>query len=308
MRAKSIKKRLHKYYKIYEQIFDNPSIPLYQITKNTGISRSTVSRYLMEMYENGILKGPMIFLHPSTNYKRYALFCAFDDPYTVYQGLNGFPKVISRALCSGRWNVTAICESLLNFCVLKGFRYCVTQGEKGATHLPKVPLLDWDAALDGIYQAITIPREHSTLYEEIPTLPWKTDEWTLFEKFKYNIRMQAVSILKSCNIRYEKFQAWNRQLSQYTHIQSAFYPRGIEHYFFLDFLFQSPYHRQLVSILGQLPATSIFFSVDTFLLARIPILNRKEKDDLFRLIFHLGEKKYFTTFYQAMLISTSQQM
>jgi hypothetical protein len=120
--------------------------------------------------------------------------------------------------------------------------------------------------------------------------------------------MQAVSILKSCNIRYEKFQAWNRQLPRYTLIQSAFYPRGIEQYFFLDFLFQSQYHRQLVSVLGHLPATSIFFSVNDFLLARIPILNKKQQDDLFNLIYHLGEKKYFTTFNQAMLISTSQQM
>lgn len=308
MRDDSIKKRLHKYYRIYEQIYDYPTIPLYQITKNTRISRSTVSRYLMEMYENGILKGPMIFLKPNSTNKRYALFCVFDDPYTVYQGLEGFPRVVSRALCSGRWNITAISESLLNFSVLKGFRQCVVQGPKGMTHLPRVPLLEWDAAIESIYNQVASPQTPSTLNEHISSISWSPDEWTLYHKFKYNIRMQAVSILKSCNIRYEKYQAWNRELDAYSCIQPAFYPRGIEHYFFLDFLFESRYHQQLVSLLGNLPATSIFFSVDTHLLARIPILNKKEKDDLFSLIFHLGKKNYFTTFYQALLISTSVQV
>jgi len=303
-----MKKRLLKYYKIYEQIYENPSIQLYQITKRTGISRSTVSRYLMEMYENAILKGPMAFLKPSSTDQRYASFCVFDDPLSVYQGLSGFPRVVSRTLCSGRWNVTIICESLLNFSVLKGFRQCVVQGAKGMTHLPKVPFLDWDAALDTIYGTVSTPQVQSTLYEKIPTIPWKPDEWILYHRFKYNTRMQAVSILKACNIRYEQYQRWNRQLPTYTSIRSAFYPHGIDRYFFLDFLFESQYHRQLASILGSLPATSIFFSVDRYLLGRIPILNKKEKDDLFTLIFHLGEKGYFSNFYQSMVISTSQQV
>lgn len=303
-----MKKRLLKYHKIYEQIYENPSIPLYQITKKTGISRSSVSRYLMEMYENAILKGPMAFLKPSHTGQRYASFCVFDDPLSVYHRLNRFPLIVSRTLCSGRWNITIICGRSLNFSVLKGFRQCVVQGPKGLTHLPKVPFLEWDAALETIYSTLSTPRTQSTLYEQIPAIPWKPDEWTLYHRFKYNTRMQAVSILKSCSIRYEQYQKWNRELPTYTSIQCAFYPHGIERYFFLDFLFESQYHRQLVAILGSLPATSIFFSVGRYLLARVPILNRKENDDLFALLFHLEEKGYFSSFFQSMVISTSQRV
>jgi hypothetical protein len=40
------------------------------------------------------------------------------------------------------------------------------------------------------------------LYEEIPAILWKKKEWTLYHKFKYTIRTQAMPILKECRICY----------------------------------------------------------------------------------------------------------
>ncbi|MBU7012662.1 MAG: winged helix-turn-helix domain-containing protein [Theionarchaea archaeon] len=59
------RKTLDGYFQIYEQIYEDPFIPLYQITKNTKVSRSTVSRYVKEMYELSILQGPFISVKPT---------------------------------------------------------------------------------------------------------------------------------------------------------------------------------------------------------------------------------------------------
>lgn len=115
-------------------------------------------------------------------------------------------------------------------------------------------------------------------------------------------------ILKECRIRYERYQKWFSSLEEFAYLYTAFYPQGIDNYFMFDFLFQSQYQKQLATILGMLPSTSIFFSVGDYLLARLALLNKKEKDDLFSLIFHLGEQGYFADFYPATVVSTSSTL
>ncbi len=78
------RKSLQKYYRIYEQIYENPLIPSYQISKNTGISRNTISRYLTDMYEHSLIKGPMIFVKPARNWHHYAAFLRFENPTDLH--------------------------------------------------------------------------------------------------------------------------------------------------------------------------------------------------------------------------------
>lgn len=303
----SIMKRLPKYHKIYEQIFEDPFLPMYQMTKSTGISRSTISRHVIEMCELSIMKGPMIFLKPAQDYHQYAFFLTFEHPLSTYSNLKGFPHVISRNLCSGNWNLSLICEKFMNFSVLKGFRQCILQGIKGVTHLSKVTSLDWDASMEEMYSAVSPPTKKSILYEEIPPLTWKKEEWILYHEFKYNMKTHAMSILKEAGIRYDRYRRWISQLPDVAHIQTAFYPHGLDQYIMIDFLFKSEYQKQLKDILGMLPSTSIFFSVGTYLLARLSLLNKKEKDDLFSLILQLGELGFFTDLYVAIVISTANK-
>jgi hypothetical protein len=42
-------------------------------------------------------------------------------------------------------------------------------------------------------------------------------------------------------------------------------------------------------------------------MARIALLDKKEKDDLFTFIFQLEENEYFTTFSQVVVISSSSE-
>jgi len=300
-------KKLKDYHKIYEQVYENPGIPSYQITKNTGISRSTASRYLQEMYKLSIMKGPLIFIEPAENYKLYAAFLEFEHPVPTYLEFKGFPNVIHRSLSLGNWNILLICEKLMNFSVLNGFKKCIYQGAKSVTYLSKVTSIDWDQSIKKMYTVVSPPNQKSTLYEEIPYIPWNNKEWILYHKFRHNTRAQVMPVLRESKIRFVQYQKWLSELPQFVNIQPAFYPYGLDSYFVIDFLFHSEYHKELTHILGMLPSTTVFFSVDEYLLARLTFLSTTQENELLSLIFHLGEKGYYKAFHSARVVSTSHQ-
>jgi len=303
---KRLEKKLSRYHKVYEQLYEYPLISTLKIGENTEIPRSTVSAYILQMYELSILKGPLIFLKPAKDYHEYVHFLTFENPLFTYQYLKDFPHVISRSLTSGGWNVLLICEKMMDFSILKGFKQCLLKEAKGATHLSKVTSLDWEESLKRMRSMMHFPEEKSFLYEEIPTISWRPEEWTLYNRLKYNVRTKKKNILKKCQIRYELYQNWIPGLSQFANIQAAFYPHGTESYLFLDFLFRSEYQKQLADILGQLPSTSVFFSVGDYLFARLSVLNILEVKLLFSFIFELQKKGFLTDFHQAAVSSTSE--
>jgi len=296
------KKTLNRYLQIYEQIYEDPLIPLHQITKNTKVSRSTVSRYIAKMYELHILQGPSISVKPAENYHQYAYFLMVNDPFTVYRRLKGFPGVVSRNLTAGDWNLLVIFNRLIDLSVLNGVRECILQGVKGVTHLSKVGRLDWDESIQNMKAAK--PEEKCTMYEESPELLWKEEEWVLFDQFKYNIREKTMPVLKKVDIRYEQYQKWVSQLKEVALVQPAFFPLQQKNYFFIDFLLQSDYHKGLANVLGMLPSTSFFFSVGQYLLARLSFVDKKQRDDLYSVIHTLQEKEYITQWWHTMVISS----
>jgi DNA-binding Lrp family transcriptional regulator len=305
MRRISKKKKVPKYHKIYKHLYDDPCIPLYKIAKTTHISRSTVSRYLAEMYELSILQGPMIFVKPAENYHHYAAFLKFDHPLSAYKQFEGFPKVISRSLCSGKWNLMLICQQPMDFSELKGFQDCLVQNIKGVTHFSKVESLDWKHSLTKMHSLIHPPATPTTLYSEIKENSWGEKEWQLFHQFKFDSRKQVMPVLKECKVRYKQYRKWSATLPELTLIQTAFYPEELYNYFIFDFLFCSQYHTQLTDILGLLPCTSIFFSVGDYVMIRLFLLSKSQKDDLFSLILKLGEVGYFTDYYQSVVVYSS---
>ncbi len=302
------KKRLKNYFKIYGEIYENPSISWSQIRENTGISRSSVYRYLKEMYSNSIMQGPSIFVKPAENYLLCASFCVFRNPCKTYKRLGELPNILFRSLNCGEWNITLTSDRALNFSVLKNFRTCIFQDAKSVTYLPRVTSLNWNQSMERIYTELSPPKEKTSLYEEMPPIPWGVKEWKLFHAFKKNTRVQTLKVVKKCHLRYETFQKWFSELPQVAHIYPAFYPEGIYNYFSSDFLFQSDYHHQLSTILGLLPSTSIFFSVGDYLFARLFVLNKKEEEDLFSLIFMLKEKSYITGFHFAKSLYNSEEV
>lgn len=297
-----VKEKLQKYHEIYEQIYENPYIRHHGIAENTEIRRSTVSRYLLRMHKLSIMQGPTICVKPAENYHEYARFLLFDTPRLAYNWFKGFPCVISRSLNCGSWDLLLICEKLLDFSVLKGFKKYIYQGVKSVTYIPRVTSLDWDHSIESMYNALSQSKKKSVLYEEVPGIPWDTKGWTLYHRFKSNVRVKSVSVLKECGIPFGYYQEWVSSLPEVTCIKPGFFPLGVHNYLVSDFLFESVYHKQVADILGMLPSTSIFFSVGDYLFMRLSMTNKKEKDDLLSFVFHLGEEGFFSSFYYAAMV------
>jgi hypothetical protein len=296
------KKRLGDYYKIYEEIYKEPIEPVQKIAQHTGMPRNTVSQYLTEMYESSILRGPAIFLKPAKNYYQYVYFLAVKDPLSAYERFAGSHNVVSVSIECGQWNSLVISEKVVDFSGLKGSEKCILQGRKGVSSLSKVDSLDWDQSLESIHSVLSPPGKKFILYEEIPAIEWNATEWTLYDKFKHNVRTEVEPILKECEISYDQYQKWLTELSEVALVQPAFYPAGLDNYSLVDFLFKSEYEEQLATVLGMLPSTSVFFCVDDYLFARLSI--PKEKN-LISLTSELKEKGYFTEYHLSTAVLTS---
>ncbi|MGD2251273.1 MAG: HTH domain-containing protein, partial [Candidatus Methanofastidiosia archaeon] len=65
------KKRLENFYRIYEQVYHENTMSIYEIAQNAGISRNTVRKYLKKMYEQDMLQGPYLRVKPAENYTEY---------------------------------------------------------------------------------------------------------------------------------------------------------------------------------------------------------------------------------------------
>ncbi|MBU7013801.1 MAG: hypothetical protein HXS52_02540 [Theionarchaea archaeon] len=76
MSETSFLNRLQRCHRIYEQVYQDPLIPLYEIARNTRHSRNTVSKYLHEMQEQGCLLGPSLRMKPTPIYREYAYLVA----------------------------------------------------------------------------------------------------------------------------------------------------------------------------------------------------------------------------------------
>jgi hypothetical protein len=195
-----------------------------------------------------------------------------------------------------------ISEEVIDFSGSGRSEKCIHQGRKGVTSLSKVANVDWGQSLESIHSALSSPTKKSILYEEIPAINWNTREWTLYDKFKYNVRAEAEPILKDCEISYQQYQTWLTQLSEVAVIQPAFYPQELDNYSLIDFLFQSQYQKQLATIFGMLPSTSLFFSAGDRLFVRVFVPN---KNDLASLILELETKGYFTEVYHSKAVLAS---
>ena len=206
--------RLERYLRIYDQLYADPFIKLYKI-KNAGISRSSVSQYLREMYELSIIKGPMILLKPAQNYKEYVGFLRFKNARSVYALLKEFPGVVHKCLTCGYWDVMLVCRFEMDFSLLKGLRECVYKGVKGRTWLSKVTTLDWNHSLEKMYNALDKPEEKTCLYEEGSCIPWEKKEWCIYYKLQPNVRAHVMPILTACHLRFALYQKWFSQLRQY---------------------------------------------------------------------------------------------
>lgn len=301
----SQEKRMRRYFKIFEQIFHQPTLSLYDLSETTHISRNTVSRYLHDMYDEGMLKGPQIKLIPTTNYREYVYLLRFKNPFQVFEGLRGFPHILYHAMTFGDWNIMAITDRLLDFSQLVGFESVVRQGKRGYTYTPKVQHLTWEQAVkkaDTYVLDFSSQREESASRRIGPPLTWGRKEWALYHAFKMNIRKKATPILRKLKIRYETYSRWMETLQVHATVHVGYYPDGYEKYLSYCFLLSSDYEESVHTIFSFLPSTPYIIEYGSHLLVFANVISSKISRNLFCTLYDMKRKGIIKGCNQAIVV------
>jgi DNA-binding Lrp family transcriptional regulator len=255
-------KREKYYFKIYEQLYENPGMSTSTLSRRIGISKKTVCKSLKEMYAQEIVRGPYIDMKPAQNYREYVYFMKFENPQNAFDELKGSPHMVYHAMCSGDWDTMVITDRLLDFSQVEGFQSMGFQGAKRHCTTPKVEEVVWEEGFRRIEEklaAVSPAPEHNGKTASL--LNWKEDEWRLFGMFGNNIRKEITPVVKKTEISYETCRKWKENIKNYCTIHTGFYPKGYRKYGRFCFLFSSRYTESVRKIFSSLPTTTVFIDV-----------------------------------------------
>jgi len=300
-------KRLESYYRIFEQIYENPVISIYDISQNTRLSRNTVAKYLEEMYANGIMYGPYIRMKSAATYKEYVYLMNFSDPWKVFHELRAFSHVVYNAVTFGDWNTLVVTNKSLDFSQLAGFENVVKQGVRYCSYTPKVGYMTWDESFERVYEQLNrfSPLQKEYKNRQSTSLTWEEDQWKLYHTFNF-MRKKIVSLLRKINVGYEIYTKWMKSLDNNCTIHTGFYPEELKTYLSYCFLFYTDYEESVRSVFSCFPTTSFIIEVDKQLLVFTHITSSEVKRKLICLIYDMKTKKMIKGFRQAVALSHSQ--
>lgn len=300
-------KKIKNFYKIFEQIYENPLLSIYNISVNTKISRNTVSKYVREMYKREVLVGPYIRMKQALNYKEYVYLMNFSDPLMVFQGLKGFPHVIYNAVTFGDWNTLVVTDTLLDFSHLVGFENVVYHNAKYCSYTPKVGNVTWDESFEIIYEQVDrftpVKREHP--YRKILSLPWGRNEWILYHQLNF-MRKKVTPTLRKAKVPYETYLKWKETIDNHCTIHTGFYPEGYQSYANHCFLVYTDHEESVKSIFSSFPTTSCIMVMDKQLLVFIHVTSSDIKRKLICLIYDMKTKQMIKGFNHAVGVFNSQ--
>ena len=296
------KEKMRRYHAIYDQIYLNPRIHVHEISKNLRLARNTVSGYLEYMYELQILFGPELRLkyYPSLN--RYMYLAKFDDPYTAFDELQRDEEVIYCSLFLGDWNIMFMSEGNYDPSIIGGFEHLLFRGERRDMITPRVPLSEWRPAFERMRSQIS-DFDPSGAKETDPVSngppPWDDEEWKLFHEYEYDFRRKVTPVLRKHLISSDKFYKWLGILPSYTNVLLRFYPDGYGNYTHFAFLLKTNYTEAVVSLLSNLPTTTICTEVEGGIMVMLSIKSDMTFTDLSSTIHRMKASGMIRGFHQA---------
>ena len=295
-------KRKH-YFKIFEQIFENPIISITGISENIRLTRNTVAKYLAEMYEKNVLIGPQITMKSAPNYREYVYLMNFSDPFTVFERLKRFPHVLYHAMTFGDWNTMVVANKLLDFSQLVSFQNMVNQSSKGGSYTPKPEYTTWSESLKRAYSFLegTFVQTESR-DRRAPLLDWGEDEWKLFCAFKSNMRKKVAPVLRKIKVRYDIYRKWVENLEAHCTINTEFYPEGYHNYTTYCFLLHTENEILVKSLVASFPTTTCSMVLNSQLLVFVSVNTPQMAKGLFCLIYDMKTKKIIRGFNQSVAL------
>jgi len=267
-----------KYFPIARKIGEAPFMPISIMSPQIRMSRSTISRCIIRMYEEQRLVGPWLSMKPHENYRQYVYLMNFSDPLHMFEGLKGFPHVMYNALTFGEWNTLIIAEKSLEFSVLKGFQSEIWRGEKGFVYTPPVTRISWEQSWREVKQRLgTIQLKRDEIEKKLPVLDWEEKEWKLYHAFKSNMRQPVKPILRNLGMRYGPFIQWKKSLSEHCGIHTEFYPQPVGTFTNHCLLFKSRYIGAVEELFSLFPTTPIFVEMGDSVLVYVKMTSDMTK-------------------------------
>lgn len=304
------RKKTIEYWKIAGLLNEDPFMTVKEIGYNTVLARSTVTKYLKEMYAQDILIGPWISLKPHSNYREYVHLMKFSDPAHVFGGLKGFPNVLHHEMTSGSWNTLVITDRLLDFSQLKGFESIVYQGVKGFSHTPRTEYSPWNQCFERIYEFLEefIPSKPELNRAISPSLNWGEDEWKLYHAFRLNVRRRVTPVLGKITVRYETYAKWMKTLNDHCTIHTEFYPEGCNAYMSYCFLLDTDYKKSVISLFSLFPTTPVIMEVDDQLLVFLKVASSVVIRSMFCMIYDMKAVKMIKNASHTIVLHNQKQL
>jgi DNA-binding Lrp family transcriptional regulator len=302
--SKTRTKKIRNYFKIFEEVYKDPTAHVSDIAVNTGLARNTVSKYLRKMYKKTIITGPSISMRPAPNYREYIYFLKFEDPLMVYNGLETFPHVLYHAVTSGDWNTMIVTDQPLDFSKLIGFQEMVHHDAKYTTETPKPEYTTWEESFHECHKTLeqyepSIEHKNRRIASR---LPWGSNEWKLFHSFQNNMRKKVSPVLRKIKVRYGAYTKWQEDLGEYCSTHTGFYPEGYSKYMHYCFLFSSNHEKSLRSIFSSFPTTSVVTELKDHLLVSAYVISSDVIRALLCIIYDMKAKRIITGFSHAVVL------
>ncbi|MBU7022485.1 MAG: winged helix-turn-helix domain-containing protein [Theionarchaea archaeon] len=285
MVKKSVLNRLNRCHRIYEQLYQDPLMPLHVIARNINLSRNTVSKYLQEMVDETSLLGPYLRMKAAPTYKEYVYLANFSDSKQTFTALSHFPSAIDIMHTFGDWTTLLISSQPLDIERMYGVQELILSECTYSTITPKTEFMGWKTALSKASRILEDPGPPSRLKREIaPPLNWGEEQWKIYTMFSFNMRKTVTTLLKKAQARYVTYVEWKDDLETHCTVHTGFYPRSYDQYTGHWFLFSSSYESFIVKVLGFLPVTPRIVETENHLMVFVSTASSSALKELTDLI------------------------
>ena len=290
----SYEEKMKLYYSLYEQLYKAPAACTAELSRRTVICRNTVSKYLNEMYDQGILIPPFLSLKSIHPYAEYVSLLNFDNIHSLTPRLKTFPAMVEGIRCALDWNYLSVTTHPLDFRCLTHFRSQLFQGRKEQIITPRCSLSEATALESPPSLPLRTPPTHHTI-------PWNEDEWSLYMLFRSDINTSITPLLKKTPIRYDTYLSWKKTLPAFTTTHVLFYPHGYGAYTHWYFLIETVY--DLSEMFEQWPASCILTDLGKYILLQIPVYTPLQVQKMLQILDILQDNSFIRLCYHGVALT-----
>ena len=250
------------YRAIYEILFSNPRVKIFEIAKMLGVDRNVSSHRLHEAFNKVYISKPQIRKRAYANMKEYLYFLKCENPAELFSKCLQNENTIYHAVMTGFANLWVVSKEELDFdCGI------IVGGLRSDYHVSFAPNRLWETSIDIMEKRLQNfnPEDYEsegiiqTPFDEI--IEWDSEDEKLFQEFNYDLRRPITPILRKNLISWGKLEKWMKKLSKCCTIITHYYPKKISAYDPYLYVFETDYEDFLINLFSELPTTSLFFKV-----------------------------------------------